>query len=253
MRLPFETDGGAGARASLGLLALQADETIEGDFRRLTNFPGVALHCARVRCAEEISTETLARMRDELPDAAAKLPSTGIAAVGYGCTSGATVIGENEVARAIRSAHPRAAASNPLTAAKAAMRALNIRRIALATPYAPAVSAAMRAALEDAGIMIAGFGSFMESDDRVVARISPKSCMDAAVRTARMKPCDGVFIACTNLRAAEIVCKAESVLGIPVVSANQALAWHLLRLAGIPDSPDNGGALFTVKALPDGD
>jgi maleate isomerase len=46
---------------------------------------------------------------------------------------------------------------------------------------------------------------------------------------------DGVFISCTSLRAAGIIGHAEAALGKPVTASNHALAWHLLRLAGIRD------------------
>ena len=209
------------------------------------------MHCSRVQCAEKISPESLAAMRSDLPRAAALLPSTGLAAVGFGCTSGSMVIGEHESARLIRTAHPRARVGNPLTAAKAALRTLGMRRLAFVTPYAPEVSAGLRAALEADGAVIAGFGSFEEEDDRRVARITPESCLRAIAATARLAACDGVFIACTNLRALEVIAEAERTLGVPVISSNQALAWQLLRLAGIPDAPDGFGALFGERELRD--
>jgi maleate isomerase len=56
--------------------------------------------------------------------------------------------------------------------------------------------------------------------------------------------CDGVFVSCTSLRALQVIAKAEAQLGKPVVSSNQALAWHLMRLAGMNDSPLEAGQLF---------
>jgi maleate isomerase len=54
--------------------------------------------------------------------------------------------------------------------------------------------------------------------------------------------CDAVFVSCTNLRTFGILPQAEDQLGKSVVSSNQALCWHLLRLSGIgPDHPE--GAL----------
>ena len=250
MRLPFETDGGAGDRASIGLVVLQADETIEGEFRRMLDLPGIAFHCSRIPCAEQISPDSLAAMRADLPRAASLLPE-GLDAVGYGCTSGSTIIGEPEITRLIQTAHPNAQASNPLTAAKAALRALNVRRPAFVTPYAPAVSAAMRAELEAAGCEIAGFGSFEEDQDPQVARITPKSCLNAILQTARSEKCDGVFIACTNLRALGIIPEAEAELGVPVISSNQALAWHLLRMVGISDPLEGFGRLLGESGVTD--
>ncbi|WP_293443737.1 hypothetical protein [Planktotalea sp.] len=41
-----------------------------------------------------------------------------------------------------------------------------------------------------------------------------------------------------------IVEKAERQHGKPITSSNQALAWHLLLLAGIDDKLDGFGQLF---------
>ena len=244
MRVSFETDEGAGARASLGLVVLQNDETIEGEFRRvLSGLDGVALHCSRIACAARISAESLAAMRTDLPRAASLLPS-GVTAAGYACTSGATILGEDEVAGLVRRGCSAARVSNPLSAAKAALGALGVRRLAFVTPYAPEVSAAMREEFERAGMRMAGFCSFEERDDRVVARISAGSCLEAIVAAGKAEACDGVFIACTNLRALGVIERAEEVLGAPVVSSNQALAWHLLRLAGVEDELEGFGRLF---------
>jgi len=58
---------------------------------------------------------------------------------------------------------------------------------------------------------------------------------------------DGVFISCTSLRAAGIIEQAETALGKPVTASNHALAWHLLRLAGIKDEVEGFGRLFETQ------
>ena len=42
--IPFETDGGLGARAAIGLIVLGSDQTVEHEFRILTDIEGVALY-----------------------------------------------------------------------------------------------------------------------------------------------------------------------------------------------------------------
>ena len=104
MRLSFDTDQGSGRRATLGLIVLQADETIEPEFRMLTDFEGVALYHSRIPSDPDVTPETLARMEAEIPAATRLLPSgVDFDVVGYACTSGATIIGAGNVARAIRS------------------------------------------------------------------------------------------------------------------------------------------------------
>ena len=93
-RLDFKTDLGAGARARIGLLVLESDQTMEWEMRQMADLPGVALYHARLANEAEVTPETLVQMELEVPKAAALLPEyLGLKAIGYGCTSGSTIIG----------------------------------------------------------------------------------------------------------------------------------------------------------------
>lgn len=249
MRLRYTTDDGAGRRARLGLIVLHVDETVEPECRRLLDVDGVALYCTRIRSGAEVTPESLRDMAARLPEAAALLPpSTRFDAVGYACTSAATVIGPERAAALIRSADPgrfaQCAITDPLTAAKAAFAALGVRRPAFVSPYIASVSAAIRASFEADGLAIAAFGSFEQAAEQRVARIAPASVLDAIVRVGEAAPCDGVFVSCTNLRTLDVLRTAEDRLDVPVISSNQALAWHMLRRAGVDDRGLKPGRLF---------
>lgn len=207
------------------------------------------LYHSRVPSGADVTPESLAAMQAEIPAAARLLPPTAVLdVIGYACTSGATVIGEAAVAAAIHAVRPEVATSDPLTATKAAFRALGVRRLGFVTPYVAEVSAAMRRNLEAAGLEITAFGSFEESEEAVVARIAPASVLEAIVKVGGAPDCEAVFASCTNLRATGVIAEAEARLGKPVVTSNQALAWHMLRLAGLPDGPGGGGALSGYAA-----
>lgn len=245
MRLEFETDEGWGRRATLGLIVLQADETIEPELRALTDHDGVTLYHSRIPSDPDVTPNTLARMEAEIP-ASTGLFQTGLSfdVIGYGCTSGATIIGADAVSRAIQSVKPGTQTTDPLTAVKAALRALGAKRIGFLTPYVASVSQAMRANLENSGLEIAAFGSYEQSAEQIVARITPASVLNSIVTVGSDANCDAVFASCTNLRTLNILDAAEETLGKPVISSNQALAWHMLRLAGIDDTPAGFGKLF---------
>ena len=250
--LEFTVDEGLGSRARIGLIVLQTDQTLEHELAALFRGDGIALYHARIPMAMDVTPQTLRQMALDLPRTAALLPASfGFDVIGYGCTSGATLIGEAQVDRLIRAEHPQAKTSNPITACKAALRALGLGRIALVTPYAPEVTLEMQANLRAAGIQINALASFNEPDDFTVARISPDSLLEAVLQIGTREDCDGVLVACTNLRALEIIAEAEARLGKPVTSSNQALAWHLMRLAGLPLAPEGKGALFSLITLPD--
>jgi len=251
-RLEFATDKGAGARARIGLLVLESDQTMEWEMRLMTHLPGVSVYHARLANDAVVTPESLARMEAEIPVAAGLLPDyLHLDAVGYGCTSGSTIIGEDRVADIIQAQHPDVAVSNPLTAAKAALQVLGVKRLGLVTPYTPDVTQAMQARFEAAGIAIITVGSFYADSDAVVGRINPASILQATIDVGSSDAVDGVFISCTSLRAAGIIAEAEAKLGKPVTASNHALAWHLLRLAGIDDSVEGFGALFKMPLFAD--
>ena len=116
----------------------------------------------------------------------------------------------DRVTEVIRRVRPGVTVSNPLSAAKAALRALNLKRIGFVTPYVAEVSAAMRDNLAKAGFETVSFGSFEEVEDGVVARMTPGSILEAVLTVGAVAGCDGVFVSCTNLRAAGVLEEAEA-------------------------------------------
>ncbi|MGB3278802.1 MAG: aspartate/glutamate racemase family protein [Pseudorhodobacter sp.] len=245
MKLEFNTDDGIGTRATMGVIVLETDETLEPEFAKVMALDGVALYHSRIPMVPEIRPETLARMEEDLPASARLLPpSLDFDVIGYGCTSASTVIGSKNVARAIQTVFPNAKVSDPLAAIIAAGHHRGAKRLGFITPYVPEVSGQMRQKLEDAGFEIAAFGSFEEGNDQVVARITEASISEAAENVAAAAPCDAIVISCTNLRCLKIISRIEEKIGVPVISSNQALAWHMLRLANVTDVLPQYGRLY---------
>lgn len=242
--LPFETDRGVGSSAALGLLVLETDQTIEDEFRTIWPANGVALYAARLHNSPHITPETLREMEDLIAPATELMPPVELSVVAFACTSGAMVIGEPRVAELIHTVRPKAAVTDPVTAAIAALRATGVKRVGLLTPYTADINARLRDALIERGLDIPVMGSFNEADDAIVARITPQAILDAVVRLGQSAACDGVFVSCTSLRVARIVEQAEAIIGKPVTSSNHALAWHMLRLAGINDEIAGFGRLY---------
>ena len=246
MVLRFDTDDGMGDKARMGLIVLQSDETLENEMRWLLPARDLALYHSRIRMPATVSPETLATMEAELPGATGMLPEIDFDVIGYGCTSGATVIGPDGIASGIRKARKVNHVCDPISSVIASCRALGVQKLGFVTPYVANVSAAMRALLEENGLTIAAFASFEEGDDRVVARISQRSILSSIETVAAMAPCDAIFVSCTNLRVASIAEQAEQLVGVPVISSNLAMAWQMMRLAGVTPSANATSALFTV-------
>ena len=243
--IPFETDAGIGKTANLGLLVLQTDQTIEDEFRFALP-DGVALYEARLKSPVQITPDNLRKMEFELPGTVGLLPDVRFDVIGYGCTSGALVIGESQVAARVKEVMPHVKVTDPVTAALAAFGKLGISRVALLTPYIATINHSLRAALIARGLSIPVMGSFNEPDDNLVARITPEAIESAIVRVGASSECDGVFVSCTSLRVARIAERVEAKIGKPVTSSNHAMAWHMLRLAGHSKPQQGLGSLFRV-------
>jgi len=231
---------------TLGLIVLQADETVEHDFRRLFPADRARLHVTRVPSGAELTRQSIAAMEGLLPAAAGLLPPAArFDAVGYACTSGTTLIGAGRVHALVQASTCTSAVTDPLTAAFAAAAALGLGRIGIVSPYIASVAGPIRAAFEAQGLSVSDTLSFGEESEARVARISPASIAEAARTLGRGSRPDGLFLSCTNLRSLDLIGDLEAELGVPVLSSNQVLAWHMARLAGVPAFA-GPGLLFSV-------
>ncbi|MEL6978702.1 MAG: Asp/Glu racemase [Pseudomonadota bacterium] len=219
----------------LGLIALQTDETIERDFRRLFPAEAAYLYVSRVPSGADATPESLRAMEKALPAAAALLPPPlTFDAVGYGCTSASALIGPDRVRALIRGAVSARAVADPTSAAIEACAALGLRRLAYVSPYIDSVSLPAIERLEAAGLSIVAGVSFHEESETVVAKIDPVSIREAALSVGRGREVEAVFISCTQLRALEVVEEIEATLGKPALCSNLCLAWSMARAAGAP-------------------
>jgi maleate isomerase len=245
--LPFEMDRGIAHRATIGVIVLATDQTLEHEYRKIFQIDGVALYESRIANSPEINPTTLAQMEAGLTGAAAVIrPGPPLDVVAYGCTSGTVVIGEETVFRRIHEALPHVKCTTPITGAIAGFKAMGVKRIALLTPYIDSVNRLFRDFVQARGIEVPVMGSFNHENDNDVARISAESIRKAALELGRNPSVDAVFVSCTSIRLAETAKSLEAELGKPVTSSNHAMAWHALRLAGISEPMPQWGRLYTV-------
>ncbi|WP_136441396.1 aspartate/glutamate racemase family protein [Pacificoceanicola onchidii] len=242
---PYTLGPPIGTRANLGLVVLQPDETLEHDCRRLLPQEGVALYVSRIVSGTEVSTDSLGAMEARLPEAAGRLPeAVSFDVVGYGCTSATAVIGAPRVSALVREGCSAQAVTEPLSALVAACGALEVTRLALLSPYVAEVSDGLRRALSAQGIETPTFGSFDEAVESRVARIDEASLMAAGRALMADGDAEALFLSCTNLRTLGVLEALEQETGKPVLSSNQVLIWHMLRLAGVADRVSGYGRLF---------
>ncbi|MEU6579084.1 hypothetical protein [Streptomyces sp. NPDC046805] len=239
-------DEGRHHRARLGFVLLAMEQTVEGDLFQLAP-PGVGVHFARAPMANRISVDTLSAMATGIGDAAAQiLPDLDLDTICYACTSGSVVIGEERVFAELNRGAPGAQPTSLITSVMQALATINAQRIAVATPYLDEVNAIEHRYLQDHGFTVTNIQGLRLENDADMARVAPSHLIDFAKEVDR-SDAEALFISCSALRTLDIIDTLESALGKPVITSNQAMMWHCLRLAGISDQLENRGALFKVN------
>lgn len=219
-------------RPKLGLVVLQAEETIEDELRRILP-DDVSLNTSRVPSGAQLTPDTLGAMEKHLTQAAALFPEgKRFDVAAYACTSAAAQLGTARVADLIRAGTQARHVTDPVSALVATCRAGGLRRLAFLSPYIEPVSAVLRRLLAERGIDTPLFGSFEEAEERRVALIDPPSLLAAGHKLMQGGKVDALFVSCTNVKMFGVIPALRREFSVPILSSNLVLGWHMLHLAG---------------------
>ncbi len=214
--------------------------------------PGVSVHITRTSMPDEGSV-TLESMQEvaegkEFNQHAADLATIRPHAIVWMCTSGSFSRGPewDKNLRTMLSEGGRCPATTTSTSLIAAMQALAVKKVALATPYEPRLNEKLIQYVEHFGVSVVnhvGLGLTLDWD---IGRIDLSTISDM-VRKADTDEAEAVFVSDTGIVLSPIAEALERDLGKPVFSANMASMWHALQLAGVKESLPNAGRLFQTS------
>lgn len=163
----------------------------------------------------------------------------GVDLVVYGCTAAGFMMGPARDAE-IAAELARITGKPVVTTAFAmmeALRHLNVRNVALVTPYQDLVNDRLRRFVEDSGIAVEIVASFNAPNVDELAAITPEAVASLSRQTMR-DTCDALFIACSQLPTADIVGGLERAFKRPVWSSIRATGWDASRVARRAAAPD---------------
>ena len=228
----------------VGLLALTTDLTIEKDFNAICNQLPIDVFVNRIHNENPLTKENLLKMRDQIEGVAEKiLPGEKINTVAYGCTSGTIAIGEDRVKEKIQLVKPDCYETTPITSAIKAFKKMNVKKIAVFTPYPESVNKTIFEYLNKKSINIKSFSTFNLDLDVDIARVDPKYLSEILTKL-NINDADALFISCTALPALEILDEVEKKINKPVFSSNQTLIWDTIRSVGYKSSIEGYGKLL---------
>ena len=229
----------------LGLIVLATDLTSERDFTRILPRDQAAIYTSRVRFENPATPENLRHMAPRLGEAAALiLPGEQIDAICYSCTAASVLIGDAAVTRAIQDVHPEVPVITPAKAARQAFAALNVRRIAILTPYLVETSRPMATYFSEHCLQVTRFECFGLEDDRIMARVQRENIIQAACRIDS-PDAEAIFISCTGLPSVAAIAEIELRTGKPVITSNQATTWAMMHYAGLEHRVQGYGCLYS--------
>tara|TARA_Y100000741_G_scaffold279177_1_gene218961 strand:- start:129 stop:878 length:750 start_codon:yes stop_codon:yes gene_type:complete len=228
----------------VGLLALSTDLTIEKDFNSICNKLPLDIFVNRIHNENPLTKENLLKMRDQIKNITEKiLPGEKVDTVAYGCTSGTIAIGEDEVKEKVQLAKPNCYVTTPITSAIKAFKQMNIKKIAIFTPYPDSVNKTIYEYFLKKNIDVKSFGTFNLEFDVDFANIDPKHLSETLIKLDTSGT-DALFISCTALPALEIIDEVEKKINKPVFSSNQTLIWDTIRSVGYKPPVDGYGKLL---------
>jgi maleate isomerase len=238
-----------GSRARIGLIVPSSNTVCEQEVAALCP-EGVAAYAARILF--EPTMDGLRAMKNHVERASLELSSEGICQIiAFCCTVGSMLggyDGEKEILHLIEKT-AGIPATTTTTAVSAAFDVLNVKRIAVATPYTSEINRSEKENLELRGIHVTEIEGYHESlvphelKNDMIGRLLPQTAYEMGLKV-NGKDNQAIFISCTNFRAIEIIERLERETGKPVICSNQATLWHALRKLGIKDPIKGFGRLL---------
>jgi len=239
-----------GWRGRIGLLVPSINTTMETEFWRIAP-DGVSVHTARIAGGRHGTPEELRSMENASKKAAEEVAMVEPDVVVYGCTSGSFFEGPewNKKISDQLTAITKAPTVTTAGGMAACLMAGGFKKVDVVTPYVELTNERLKQFLKAHGIDVVKLGTFDMLDMFDHAKIQPEEIY-AKVKEITTPEAEAVFVACTQLRALEVLDLLERDLGKPVYSAVQASAWQAYEAMGVDPRITKCGSLLRKLSEP---
>ena len=213
----------------IGLIALASDYMIEKDFIKIIKDKKIDFFVNRIECFNPLTKENLIKMSEKVTEVTKDiLPNEKIDCVAYGCTSGTIAAGFDAIQKKIKNAKPEAIVATPSTASIKALKKLNIKKIAIFTPYSKKLNDEVLDFFKNENFEIKANSYFNIESDIDIGKVDPNYLYEVLSKMD-LNGAEALFVSCTALPALSIIDKLEKKLNITVLSSNQTLIWDTLN------------------------
>ncbi len=241
-----------GYRAKVGLIVVGPNLNPTPEITRMIP-PYVQVRETRIHMEPVVNVEECSKLSARLPEPAGLLAEGMVSpvlgnnsAIAFACTAGSLVGGPGWDKKEIEAMETNSSGipcTTTATAAEEAMHFMGFNKIVIAGPYIDEVNERFREFYEHSGFQVLNVKGLQIEDLYEMGATKPSQAYQIAME-AITPDADGIFIACTNFRCSDVIEEIENDSHKPVVTANQATAWHLLKLLGINDPVEGYGQLL---------
>lgn len=226
----------AGAAAEygkvLGIATPQANTTVEPEMQILLGSAATVL-TARLTSPLSDSRARLLDYFDRIEVTVRQFDVAPLQAAGFACTGSCYLVGREEEERRLAAA-TRSAGYPVISSAqaiRAALTALNARRIALLSPYPAWLSEAGQQYWRDQGLTLTSVAGLPAElpDTRGIYKLTTPQVLEIFA-SLDMRGADAVLLSGTGMPTLRTIASLNA--GIPIVSSNLCLAWLLDKITG---------------------
>lgn len=220
----------------VGLIVPSTNTVMEPDlYRNLP--PGTTLHTSRMLLEGSVTIETEELMLDVyLPECARQIGTLRPDVVVFGCTSAGALRGpayEHELAGEISQA-TGAPTVTIMGAVVDELRLLDVKSVAVLTPYSEEINDTIKDSLETSGFTVPHINGMDVKGAFNIAAVSPEEIVEYVREELAGVESDCLFVSCANLKSVDVLEEIRSVAGRPVVTSNQAVIEGVKRAIGTP-------------------
>ncbi len=228
----------------VGLIALATDFIIEKDFINVIKDKEIDFFVNRIECFNPLTKENLIKMSEKVTEVTNNiLPNEEIDCVVYGCTSGTIAAGYESIEKKVKAAKPKAKLTTPSSAAIKALKRLNIKKLAIFTPYSKKLNDQIINHFSEEKFDIVSNSYLDIAADYDIGKVDQDFLFEI-LSNMNIADADALFISCTALPVLNIIEKLEKKINKPVLSSNQTLIWNTLEEIGKNTDIKGFGKLF---------
>lgn len=236
-----------GWRGKIGLVIPSNNTVIEPEFWSMRP-PGVTIHSARI-LSHGNTPDGIVQMEKSAARAVQELHAGQMDVLAYACLATSLVKGREWTADVVSRIEQDTGrrATTAATAMVDALHAIGASRVALAAPYPDRINDLLAPFFRSFGLSVMSVRSLRVENSLELWRIPPDAVFDLA-RSVDTGDADAVCIVATDFPTVSIIEDLEREFRKPVVTTNQALMWHCMKLLGLQEPIAGVGRLLARHA-----